>query len=196
LEGTRRAPSFVGKGALAKSGDPAGGFRLEDLMRVLFAFVVGMVLFALPAVALEKPAPGAVLLTVDGEIAVSNTERGAEFDRAMLRDIAWREVATHSPFLEGEQTFAGVPAVAFLARLGVEDGTLHAEALDGYSVSIPVSEIHAHDALLAMEHGGRPMRVRNRGPIWLIFPMTAEQAAAGDGEGRMIWQLRQITVTR
>jgi hypothetical protein len=165
-------------------------------MRVFFGFVVGIVMLALPALALEKPAPGAVVLTVDGDIAVSNSPNGAEYDRAMLRGIAWREITTYSPFLEGEQAFAGVPAVAFLAHLGVEGGVLQAEALDGYSVAIPVSEIHAYDALLAMEHDGRPMRVRNRGPIWLIFPMTAEQASTGDGEGRMIWQLRAITVTR
>lgn len=165
-------------------------------MRFCLALVLGFLVSVLPALALERPAPATVVLTVDGAISVSNSPGGAEFDREMLRRIGWREVKTHSPFLEGEQTFAGLPVSDFLAFLGVEDGAWDALALDGYSVTIPVAELRAQDALLAMEHDGEPMRVRNRGPIWLIYPMTEQEAAAGDGEGRMIWQLRAITVTR
>lgn len=148
---------------------------------------------ALPLSALERPeAP--VVLTVSGEIAVENALGLAEFDIGMLRDLDWREIETFTPFTEGMQRFAGPTLASLLDRLGITGGTLHALAINDYAVDIPVSDAAEFGVLIAVLHNGQPMRIRDRGPLWLIYPEKVQPKGENLNSAKMIWQLNRIDI--
>ena len=150
---------------------------------------------AIASWAAELPKPEAsVLLTITGQITHTNNGDSAEFDRAMLEALEWREVRTFTAHTEGEQTFAGPTLASVLDAVGATGQTLLARAINDYTTLIEASDATRHDVLLAMVQNGRPMRVRNKGPIWVVYPMTEEQAAKSEFDAQMIWQLVSMNV--
>lgn len=164
---------------------------MPRLFAILFS-VLGF-LGAMPAVALDVPA-GPVLLTVDGPIQHPNAGDSAVFDRAMLAQIDWREIESFTDFTVGKQLFAGPSLRALLSELGVQRGTLVARALDDYLVRIPIEDAELFGVILALEHNGVPLRVRNKGPIWIVYPAAVPEQINELHSARMIWQLVHITV--
>lgn len=149
---------------------------------------------AVSAAALEAPKSNAVL-TVTGAIAASNTPDGAAvFDRALLETLDWREIETHTSFTEGPQVFAGPTLASLLDVLEVTEGQLQATAVNDYSVTINVADAARHNVLLAMDHNGKAMRVRDKGPIWVVYPLPADAPNMQRFDNEMIWQLVRIHV--
>lgn len=153
------------------------------------------VLLVLPVAALDVPR-SSVVLAVSGEIAVTNDDDRAIFDRAMLKALDWQEIETYTPYTEGPQKFAGPTLSSLLDALGVEDGTLLATALNDYAITIPVSDARSHNVLLALDQNGRPMRRRDKGPIWIIYPWDNPEGFGNLRRSRMIWQLNRLQVNR
>jgi hypothetical protein len=146
-----------------------------------------------PASALDVP-QGAPLLTVDGLIAQTNDGDLAVYDRAMLQALEWQEIETYTDFTLGVQHLAGPSLASLLKQLGVRRGTLRAVALDDYMIDIPVSDALAFGIILAIEQDGQPMRVRNKGPIWVVYPAPTPEDVNELHSSRMIWQLQRLTV--
>lgn len=159
-------------------------------------FVALLLALVRPAVALDLAVPqGPVILTVAGEIAAENGGGDARFDRDMLAELGTQTIHTTTIWTEGEQTFTGVPLVALLRALEVEDGTLRAVAINDYAVEIPVSDAVEGGPILAWERNGRPMSVRDKGPLWIIYPFDDNPAYRTEVTySRSIWQLDRITV--
>ncbi|MEM1343399.1 MAG: molybdopterin-dependent oxidoreductase [Pseudomonadota bacterium] len=161
------------------------------------ALLVGFLLAA-PAVASDLPVPsGRVLLTVTGAITNTNAQAAgsaaAQFDRAMLEALDWRDVLTFTAWTEGERTFSGPTLASLIAAVGAESATLRATAINDYSVDIPAGDARTYDVLLAMELDGKKLRIRDKGPIWVVYPQEASEAGKNKAHGeKMIWQLRDI----
>ncbi|WP_299695160.1 molybdopterin-dependent oxidoreductase [uncultured Tateyamaria sp.] len=167
------------------------------LSRRLFAGVLSLAV-ALPlgvwaSTSLPQP-EGDVLLNVTGSITVGNTASGAAFDRKMLEALDWVEIETYTSFTTGPQRFSGPTLASVLAAVGATGTSLEAKAINDYAVRIPVSDADDHDVILAMDMNGKPMRVRDKGPIWVIYPLSRADAEMRPFDGQMIWQLVQIRV--
>lgn len=135
-----------------------------------------------------------VILTVTGEMSLANNKNTIDFDRYSLKKMAWKDVTVENSFLDGTHSFSGTPLADLLRFIGVSSGKLRALALDGYSVEIPVSDAFQKDVILAMDHNGKPMRIRDRGPIWLIYPKQKDLSYRSSDDEKMIWQLRYIEI--
>lgn len=142
------------------------------------------------------PPQDEVLLTVSGAIAETNTEAGeAVFDRAMLEGLDPVIVETSTIWTDGVQRFRGVPLVTLLDRLGAEGTILRALALNDYAIEIPVSDAVEGGPIIAFERGGEPMSVRDKGPLWVIYPYDAVPEYKSERiYARSIWQLVSIEV--
>ena len=81
-----------------------------------------------------------------------------------------------------------------LAAAQARGDTLTVTALNDYAVSFPRDLAVRHGALLAMDHAGRPMRIRDKGPIWIVFPLTETEAADAPFDNQMVWQLAKVHV--
>ena len=150
-----------------------------------------------PAHASNKlPTPGKpVLLEVTGKITVTNEEGSARFDREMLNALPQHRLETYTDWTEGLQVFEGPLLVDVLERVGAYGTTLRAIALNDYQVDIPSADSGNYPVVLALRHNGTPMSVRDKGPIWIIYPNPSPEAAlASPHNDKSIWQLRSLDV--
>jgi len=164
------------------------------LVHKLFVVLLLAALSVPPVSAEPLPAPtGPVLLRVSGAIAVTNRDGEAVFDREMLRALPWTEIRTATEWTEGEQRFGGVLMADLFARLGGTGTKIFATALNDYRVDIPVSDFRVYKVLLALEQEGAPMPVREKGPIWVIYPTSDPSGKVPlEIRDRMIWQVKSL----
>lgn len=166
-------------------------------MRTVCRFIALLFFFTLghSAIAAGLSAPqGRVMLTVSGAIGSQNADGVAEFDREMLEALDWREIETYTSFTEGLQTFAGPTLASLLEVVEAQGAEIEATAINDYSTRIPVSHADEHSVILAMEWNGRAMRVRDKGPIWVVYPLSESRAAKQVFDSEMIWQLNRLTI--
>lgn len=170
-----------------------------NLTRVfsVFAFVFGLLFAvqgALHAQELQRPSSD-VLLTIDGKIGVTNANGKAEFDRGMLEALGMQTIVTTNPFETGTHTFDGVLISDLLKAVNADGSNLAAVAHDGYSVIIPAEDALNYPVMLAMVWNGKTMKIRNRGPLWVIYPIGKYPELQDQKySARSVWQLKKITV--
>ncbi|WP_417720553.1 molybdopterin-dependent oxidoreductase [Salipiger sp.] len=163
------------------------------MLRHLLLALAVLLSFAGMAAALEPAGP--VLLTVDGAIAPSRDGRAVRLDREMMMSLGVETIHTTTIWTEGEQTFTGMPLVNLLDALGVSSGTLKAVAVNDYAVEIPVTDAVEGGPIIAWERNGSTMSVRDKGPLWLVYPFDSVPAYQSEViYSRSIWQLDRITV--
>ena len=170
---------------------------METLIVKLIRTFLAIVAMSLPlhAEGLRAPA-GDVLLTVSGDIAQTNVDDTAQFDRAMLEELGLRTVVTHTIWTEGPQTFEGVPLKTLADTLGIKGGHVSAVAVNDYAIDIPLTDFAEDAGILAIQRNGQPMSVRDKGPIWLIYPYDDDLRFRSETyHARSIWQLVRMEVT-
>ncbi|MEE9251045.1 MAG: oxidoreductase [Alphaproteobacteria bacterium] len=152
----------------------------------------------LPAAAVAESLPqpsGKVILTVSGNIRNTNGDGVAEFDRAMLEALGMTELQTSTDWTTGRPVFEGVPANALLEAVGAGGTTARAIALNDYVVDIPLADFRDYPVVLALKVDGKYMRVRDKGPIWVVYPHEQyEELKAETFQVRWIWQLRRLEI--
>lgn len=136
-----------------------------------------------------------VLLEVTGKISVTNAGTTAMFDREMLSALPQHRLETYTDWTEGLQVFEGPLLADLLERVGAHGGTIRAIALNDYQVDIPRADSDDHGVILALQHNGAPLSVRDKGPIWIIYPNpNPKSATASQHNDKSVWQLRSLDV--
>ncbi len=137
----------------------------------------------------QAQAADPVLLTV-----VSDGEE-TTFTRADLEALGTEEFETTTIWTEGIQHFRGVPLGALAARFDVGADGFRAVAINDYIIDIPRDDAREGAALLALEANGEPMSVRDRGPIWLVYPYDSDPVFQTEViYARSVWQLTRLEV--
>ena len=169
----------------------------QSALAWLGAGATALALALAPAQAGSLAAPaGDVILTVTGKIGNSNTADGAaRFDLKMLEEMASREGTMETPWTKGQVTFKGPLGRALLEAVGAQGKTLKVLALDDYAVDVPVADLLDHDVMLATEMNGKPMSVRDKGPLFIIYPFDKEPGLYNEKYfSRSAWQIKTIVV--
>lgn len=147
-----------------------------------------------PARADQLASPtGEVLLIVGGEIENTNIGDEAHFDREMLRALGMTEIVARTPWHEKDTVFEGVLARRVMEAVGARGTSVRAIAANDYKVSLPLEDFTGYDILFAMYVDGEALRLRTKGPIWVIYPEGTELPVHAREE-RMIWQLVKLHV--
>ena len=169
--------------------------RADRTCRPAFALAMLAALLAAPtAEALERPS-GPVILTISGSITQTNAPGVAEFDLDMLRRIDSVSFDTTTIWTDGVSRFEGVRLSVLLDTVGAEGGTLTAKALNDYSVSFPVAEVETDAPILAFRRDGAAMSVRDKGPLWILYPYDASPAYRSEQiYSRSVWQLERLRI--
>lgn len=159
------------------------------------AALLGLIISStVPASALDKPA-GKVILTVTGEVSQKNSGEGAQFDRHMLSSLPQHTVRTETPWTDGLCAFEGPLLRDVLKETGASGGRLVAIAHNDYSINIPTHDAMDNDVILALRKDGAVLTLRERGPVWIIYPWSDHPALkAEDIYARAVWQLKAIRV--
>ncbi|WP_242662549.1 hypothetical protein, partial [Pseudoroseomonas deserti] len=110
----------------------------------------------------------------------------AQLGQAQLRTV--------TPWDRGPRNFSGIPLQRLLDAVECLGSVLEAEAINRYTTSIPVSDAGL-GAFIVTRLEGQPMRVRDRGPLWLLYPWSDRpELDRSLYHERAIWQLRHIAV--
>ena len=113
----------------------------------------------------------------------------------MLEALPQTVIRTETPWTEGVVEFEGPLLRTVLAHVDARGETLEAVALNDYSVDIPVQDTVDYPVILALKMNGNTLRVRNKGPLWVIYPWDDYRALRSESYyARAIWQLRRLIV--
>jgi len=173
------------------------GKSLRRAFAMTVAVIAAVLLVTAPgpvSASMEKPS-GRIILSISGAISETNDGSDAVFDRAALRALGMHPLVTTNPFETGLQRFEGVLLSDVLNHVGASGKTIIARALDGYTVEIPVADAARYPILLAMVWNGREMTVRNKGPLWIVYPVDQFDELKKEVYSiRSIWQLTRLTI--
>lgn len=144
----------------------------------------------------QLPTPtGPVILTISGAITTTNREGAADFDAAMLKQLPQHAITTATPWTEGESQYQGIKLADLFLYLGAKPKKLYASALNHYSIEFDYKAVEQYPVILARTKDGQPMKVRDKGPLWILYPMTDHpELNSADHHSAMVWQLRSIEV--
>jgi hypothetical protein len=168
--------------------------RLAAVLAVLL-LALGWHMPAQEARAEAVAASGPVLLTVSGRIANTNRDGAFAFDRAALEALGMTTLTTTTNWTTGRVEFEGVLVRDVLDAVGAQGSELMATAVNDYVVPLPVDEMYRYPVMLALKMNGQYMTMRDKGPIWVVYPRDDFQELNNSLHNkRWVWQLHRIDV--
>ncbi|ALN75662.1 MULTISPECIES: molybdopterin-dependent oxidoreductase [unclassified Aureimonas] len=148
------------------------------------------------AAAADLPNPsGPVVLTISGTISNTNGDGIARFDLAALEAIGGRSATMETPWTDGPTQFSGPFLRNVLAEVGAKGSKVQLIALNDYAADIPVGDATGLDTILATRMNGKPLSVRDKGPLFLIYPFDQSPDLYNEKYfSRSVWQIKEIRV--
>ena len=144
---------------------------------------------------LDAEPVGPVILTVSGNIEGVGSGPMVKLDRAMLESLGVTKVKTSTAWTAGESVFEGVLARDLLEAVGAEGTVVVATALNDYVASIPLRELYDYPVLLAFKMDGRDLELRDKGPIWIVYPRDQYNELNNSMiDKNWVWQLSELEV--
>ncbi len=143
---------------------------------------------------LDRPV-ATVVLTISGRVHMANVGGEARFDMPMLEALPQHSFATRTPWYARARRFTGPLLRDVLAAAGAQGSLLRLGALNDYRVDMPFDDAQRHDVILARLLDGQPMGVRDKGPLFVVYPFDARaELRSAIYYSRSAWQLRTIAV--
>lgn len=144
--------------------------------------------------ALDTPT-GRTVLTLSGAIGVKNADEVARFDMKMLEALPQHSFTTRTPWFDRPVQFTGPLLADVLAAVKAQGGSIRASAINDYTITIPMADASAHQVIVARLLDGKPMAVRDKGPLFVIYPFDSDAALRTSVYyERSIWQLKSLDV--
>ncbi|XUY28780.1 oxidoreductase [Agrobacterium sp. rho-8.1] len=161
---------------------------------VLSAFLSLAWLSGASAGSLPTPS-GKTILTISGNITNTNVDGAAKFDRAMLEGLGIVTVETKSPWYDGVTRFDGVSLKKLMEYVGAGGTTVTAVALNDYMSTLPLADFQKFNVILAMKRNGTYMEVREKGPLFVIYPYdSTPELQTQTYYARSAWQVAKLIV--
>jgi hypothetical protein len=154
----------------------------------------GLAAAGLPVRAQDVPAAAAkVILTLTGKLQKRAGVDAIDFDMATLAKLPQTSFSTKTPWYAQPRKFTGVLLKDLLASVGGTGSMLRAMALNDYRVEIPAEDWLQHGAMLAYLLDDKPMTVREKGPLVIIYPFDERpEVRTAVHYSRAAWQLRSL----
>ena len=136
-----------------------------------------------------------MILTVIGRVRTPNDGLRAQFDMAMLARLPQTSFTTSTPWYPQPRKFTGPLLRDVLAAAGAQGVQVRAFALNDYRVDIPFEDATRYDVIVARQLDGKPMAVRDKGPLFMVYPFDAQPDLRNAVYySRSAWQLRTLEV--
>jgi hypothetical protein len=173
--------------------------RLE---RLVVTAVLAMTLTACAAETADVVEPidlavpqGEVVLEVRGNLARINGAAAARFDMDMLTALPAVQLKTSTSVTDGVRRFEGILVRDFLKSLGAKGSVVTAIARNEYVIDIPFSDFERFDAIIAYRMDGEPLALRDKGPLWIVYPRDARPELQDIRyDYRWVWQLEALEI--
>jgi len=142
---------------------------------------------------INAPPKGEVIVTIKGAITAKNSPDGLLLDLDQLKALPQHSFTTSTTWTDGKATYQGVLLKDLIAAIGAYGTTITITALDDYANSLPITDAKDDGPMLAYLVDGKTMSVRDKGPLWLIYPFD-DNADYRNEEvyAHSIWQIARI----
>lgn len=127
-------------------------------------------------------------------LSVTSPTGQTDFEFKDLDALDQTEVVTSNDYVEGKHSFSGPLLREIFGAAAPKMGeSIKLTALNDYAVTIPADDALKYDVILATTVDGKRMSVRDKGPIWVIYPMDDfPELRAPVYNDRLIWQLSKV----
>ncbi|MEZ8020918.1 hypothetical protein AB4393_13965 [Vibrio splendidus] len=104
------------------------------------------------------------------------------------------EIKTSLPWVEGTSVYSGVTLQTVLQTIDLPiSSQVTFVALNDYKIAVPREDFDVYQPVIAIKQNGKLMSVRDKGPYWLIYPLSSNpEINTTDFHAKMIWQIRDI----
>jgi len=137
---------------------------------------------------------GRVILTITGKVGQPNRGNEAVFDMAMLEALPQHSFTTSTPWFDKPVKFTGPRLADVLAAIKAQGQTIHASAINDYTVRIPAADV-AQGVIVARLLDDKPMAVRDKGPLFVVYPFDSKaELRSSVYYERSIWQLKRMSI--
>jgi hypothetical protein len=168
------------------------------MLRTALRAATLIVALATPGFGAELAAPkGDVLLTVSGNVGVTNLNGAAALDRELLESMPPTTIMTSTIWTEGVHSFQGVSLIDLVETLDMKGESLRATAVNDYAIEIPLTDAVEGGPIIAYRIDGKEMSLRDKGPLWVIYPYDDNSDYRKEViYSRSIWQLDRLETLR
>ncbi len=153
----------------------------------MILWLTAIMVLALPRLALAQGTALTVINSVNGsEVTLTDEE---------LMALAHATVNTENEFVDGMTAFSGPLGRDVLALVGEGGSMVVLTAVNDYAVEVPIEDFVNYDVVFAMSADGERFSRRDKGPIWVVYPMS-DFAELQDPvyNARLIWQLVKVEI--
>lgn len=161
--------------------------------KTLFALLATVVLaFAQSSAAVAQDTILTVLSQSDGVTGEVN------YTLEDLDALPQVEIRTINEFVDGPTRFEGPLARVILKQTSDINATkVSLIAANDYEIEVPIADFRKYDVILATRQEGKLLSRRDKGPIWVIYPMS-DHSELRDSvyNSRLIWQLVRMEVLK
>lgn len=126
-------------------------------------------------------------------LTLESQDRSINLTMSDLLAFDQKIIKTESPFYDGIKTYSGPKLEELLDHYSIESSEIILTALNDYAVTTTMDELSLIDPILAIRENGLPMSVRDKGPIWIMLPLSSRpDFDTAQYHRLMVWQLRHI----
>lgn len=107
-------------------------------------------------------------------------------------------VRTSNEFIDGITEFSG-PLARVILKLtnDINADKVRLIAANDYEIEVPVDDFRNYDVIFATRQNGEYLSRRDKGPIWVIYPMSDHKELQDSiYNQRLIWQLVRMEVVK
>jgi hypothetical protein len=166
----------------------------KNAISTLLTGLVGAALITPSTWALDAPKDRVVLM-VSGQVSTPNHGKDAVFSMDMLEKLPQHSFVTKTPWFAAPVEFTGPKLKDVLAVAGASGSRVTAYALNDYRTEIPFSDVEQEDVIVARLMNGKPMTVREKGPLFIVYPFDSRIELRSElYYNRSAWQLSRLVV--
>jgi len=155
---------------------------------------------------------GPVLLTVTGAVENPNRsgynpetdkffgynevdfEKATEFDFGALAALSMAKVKADFPKGGAVYEYEGPLLADVLKAAGAMGKNVTVQALDGYAVEVPMSDMIANGAIVALKRDGKAFGIGDFGPTQIVYPRAERADLSEMSDDTWVWSIFHIKV--
>ncbi|KLN66623.1 MULTISPECIES: molybdopterin-dependent oxidoreductase [Vibrio] len=105
---------------------------------------------------------------------------------------------TDLPWYPNKNKYTGFKVTELLKYLAIDDAfSISFIALNDYAASSQIEDILQYEPIVAYKMNDKKMKVRNKGPYWLVFDLDKNpEIDNAVFHSQMVWQIDEIMVHR
>ncbi|TJZ71036.1 hypothetical protein [Chitiniphilus eburneus] len=141
----------------------------------------------------EAEADAPAVLVVRGAATAGEAPQVRTFDDAELAALPQYGYTVTTPWYPKPQHFEGPLLRDILKAAGLPGRQLSLRALNDYMIAVPRDDAERYDVIVARKRNGKPMSVRDKGPLFVMYPFDKVPALQQtEYFRRCVWQLSEI----